>query len=577
MKIAVISDVHGNAEALQTVLGKIKRRRVSRIYCLGDSIGYLPQADKVLEIIRKRKIKTLKGNFEKALVSRKHLKSRIADKSLSWSKEQLSAENRELIKTFPEEFKFGFNNLKFLMVHGSPWDKTEGRVYPDSDLKRFMRLSYDVFLMGNTHIPFQSEVRGKHIVNVGSAGFSRDGDPRLTVAFIEISKEAKVSIELNRFVYNPDITAELVEEFKFPRKVLNYLYFGSNSRKVADWRKEGIDFEVIYRLLPKKIFRVKKTKYGLIVENNKDKDFCAVIHASKGKVEVQASEKTDKKLLTALKSLIDEKTEGVEKRVPNFEVKHQLQYTLKHPLRLFKAYEYLSVYREQIKRLFEISAFDFVKTLSGIGRNHYQIFLDDLTTDNEFFFELKLLAEKHDPGAFSYSDYQYWNNLYYVMLRALEPEIVVETGVERGVSSAFALKALRDNRKGRLHSIDLPPYDNRTARESRVTKLPKGQDSGWIIPLSLRNRWELYKGKSEDLLPGLLQQLGKIDVFLHDSLHTYEHMLWEYKTAWKNIKKGGLLLSDNVDWDTAGSVFTDFAAEVNKKYVYKYGFGGIRK
>lgn len=135
----------------------------------------------------------------------------------------------------------------------------------------------------------------------------------------------------------------------------------------------------------------------------------------------------------------------------------------------------------------------------------------------------------------------------YVLTRAITPSIVVETGVSSGASSTFILRALHDNGHGRLFSVDLPP-DN----------LPNGQTSGWIVPESLRSRWVLKIGDSKELLGPLLMQLGAIDCFMHDSLHTYEHMLWEFRTAWKYLRRGGLFLSHDVG---ASEAFFDFMEE----------------
>ena len=91
---------------------------------------------------------------------------------------------------------------------------------------------------------------------------------------------------------------------------------------------------------------------------------------------------------------------------------------------------------------------------------------------------------------------------------------MVETGVADGATSAYILQALEDNGRGHLHSIDLPSE-----------RLPPGAAPGWIVDASLRHRWTLRIGASGQLLEPLLSELDSIDVFLHDSLHTYDNML----------------------------------------------------
>ena len=126
--------------------------------------------------------------------------------------------------------------------------------------------------------------------------------------------------------------------------------------------------------------------------------------------------------------------------------------------------------------------------------------------------------------------------------------------------------ALEDNRKGKLYSIDLPSE-----------RLPPGKAPGWIVSDDLRHRWDLRIGGSEDSLEPLLKELDRIDCFLHDSLHTYEHMIFEFRTAWPYLCPGGLFLSHDVGRNAA---FFDFAKEVGMQWwdwrAYNV-LGGFRK
>ena len=156
---------------------------------------------------------------------------------------------------------------------------------------------------------------------------------------------------------------------------------------------------------------------------------------------------------------------------------------------------------------------------------------------------------------------------FYVMLRMLTPEIVVETGVASGVSTAFILKALEDNNQGTLYSIDYPWREL-----DEEFPFPEGKEPGFVIPEYLRRRWILKVGKSKDILPNLLNELGRVDVFLHDSEHTYENMMFEYSTAWGYLSRGGLLLSHDTDWNSA---FSDFHKKAGGKSFALYFRGGV--
>ena len=133
--------------------------------------------------------------------------------------------------------------------------------------------------------------------------------------------------------------------------------------------------------------------------------------------------------------------------------------------------------------------------------------------------------------------------LNYLSCRLLEPDTVVETGVAYGVSSAYILKALDENGRGLLHSVDLPP-------------LGKQYESYWgvAVPDGLQDRWRLHRGSSRRTLPGLLHKTGPVDLFVHDSLHTRRNMGREFEAIWPYLRTGGVLLADDVERNRA---FTD--------------------
>ena len=136
----------------------------------------------------------------------------------------------------------------------------------------------------------------------------------------------------------------------------------------------------------------------------------------------------------------------------------------------------------------------------------------------------------------------------YVTVRAVKPGVIVETGVASGLSSAHILRALAANGTGTLHSIDLP-----NVQQGSV--LPEGRTSGWIVPDSLRGRWQLHIGDTRELLPDLLGTLGRVDIFLHDSDHSYEAMSFEFEQAFPRLEYGGLLMSDDTHLHTARDDF----------------------
>lgn len=162
----------------------------------------------------------------------------------------------------------------------------------------------------------------------------------------------------------------------------------------------------------------------------------------------------------------------------------------------------------------------------------------------------------------------------YTIVRAIRPEHVIETGVSCGVSSAHLLLALRRNRRGTLHSIDFPTRQRGAElgrRESPVA-LPPGRTSGWAIPADLRRRWDLRVGRSERLLPELVDELSSIGLFLHDSLHTSAHLAFELETVRPKLRSGAVVLADNTAW--TGRAFPRFARRVGAR-MHRRGSGDL--
>jgi predicted O-methyltransferase YrrM len=206
----------------------------------------------------------------------------------------------------------------------------------------------------------------------------------------------------------------------------------------------------------------------------------------------------------------------------------------------------------------------FVKSLTKAGDAEIQHYISEILSDKRFH---STIARKGDDGSgkkpFSLkilaSDTSSCLALY-TLCRVLKPTVVVETGVASGVSSSYILRALDNNDHGKLFSIDVPWYTvthnwkaDFTDEDIKIHPIEK--QSGWIIPKSLKGRWELLMGRTSDRLSDLLNKVGSVDVFFHDSEHSYENMSWEFRTLWPSLRKGGILIAHNIDVNDA---FPDF-------------------
>ena len=195
-----------------------------------------------------------------------------------------------------------------------------------------------------------------------------------------------------------------------------------------------------------------------------------------------------------------------------------------------------------------------------------------LGSDLQAFFEkIKKFefSSKQKPYPVDYSMLENSRLFLYALCRLVKPKIIVETGVAYGLGTSYILQALYENKSGILYSIDseFRPWES----ESMI---------GSAIPDKLKTRWKFVKGSSTEKLKDLLESVGKIDIFLHDSMHTYKNMIFEFESAWPYIKNNGFLLSDDI---LENNSFLEFYTSKNLKPILlssldpKHIFGILKK
>ncbi|MGI0079100.1 MAG: O-methyltransferase [Nitrososphaerales archaeon] len=136
----------------------------------------------------------------------------------------------------------------------------------------------------------------------------------------------------------------------------------------------------------------------------------------------------------------------------------------------------------------------------------------------------------------------------YALARLVKPEHIVEIGVSAGLSSAYFLRALERNQHGKLHSIDLPEKQvgsEFSGRKQACWALPPGKSSGWAVPEGLGRNWDLRLGRSGDLLPALIGELGSVDIFLYDVPYTFKSAVADFQTVDSKLRAGSIVLADN--------------------------------
>jgi hypothetical protein len=166
---------------------------------------------------------------------------------------------------------------------------------------------------------------------------------------------------------------------------------------------------------------------------------------------------------------------------------------------------------------------------------------------SEVVRELKVKGVEAGPQSFGS-----WNDgdagfvrAIWCLTRHLKPKNVVETGVAHGVTSRFVLEALARNKAGHLWSIDLPPIER--FWQSQI---------GVAVGHRHADRWSYIKGSSRLRLPKLLSQLGQIELFIHDSMHSEHNVRFELDRAWAALRPGDALVVDDIDANWGFRSFT---------------------
>jgi len=173
VKLGFLSDAHGNREAFDLGILVLRSRGAETIYFLGDAVGYMP-GDAVLDAIREAETIPILGNHDAALLAREIDPDREDVIRLQQTLQTASAANLEFVASWPDHRVIESPSGTILLVHGSPANRLDGYIYPDTDLKPISDLGAHYVFLGHTHRPFVR--RGEHatFVNVGSCGLPRD-------------------------------------------------------------------------------------------------------------------------------------------------------------------------------------------------------------------------------------------------------------------------------------------------------------------------------------------------------------------------------------------------------------------
>ncbi len=241
MKYAIISDIHGNLEALESVLAELEKRSVDSILCLGDVVGYGPNPNECLELIKEKAEVTLAGNHDYAPLGKLDLSyfNPWARNAIEWTRERLTDVSIEFLLGLPLKQEID----GFTIVHSTPSEPQKWNyiISIEDAQKYFPQFSNQVCFIGHSHVPIiivlteegecrfvqdnplQISENRRYIINVGSVGQPRDLNPK---ASFGIYDESAMLYEHVRVDYDIPETQRKIRKAALPEFLAERLELG---------------------------------------------------------------------------------------------------------------------------------------------------------------------------------------------------------------------------------------------------------------------------------------------------------------------------------------------------------------
>jgi putative phosphoesterase len=220
MRVLLLADIHANWPALQAI-----NEPHDVCLCLGDLVDYGLEPAPCLDWVRRHAQHTVRGNHDHGVAQDVVVTAQSGFKYLTsvtrpLTRQLLSAADRRYLGDLPISKMVTIDHMRVLLVHATPRDPLDEYVPPDAEqwAKRLEHVDADVICVGHTHLPFVLEVNGKLVINPGSAGLPRDGNPKAAYAVLEGRR-----VELKRIEYPVEDTINVIQQSSLPDVAKKFL------------------------------------------------------------------------------------------------------------------------------------------------------------------------------------------------------------------------------------------------------------------------------------------------------------------------------------------------------------------
>ena len=232
VRVAVLSDIHGNLQALQKVISDADQRSVNVFLNAGDSIGYGASPNEVVELICQRNILSVVGNYDLEVLEDKNNPNGEKQLAFKYAKKTLSRGCRSLLGALPRTLRLQAADKKLIVTHGSPQSINE-HIYQNTSEQRLKTLAEgvdaEVVVIGNSHEQFMRVVNGVYFINPGSVGRPGDGNPQAAYAILDFNP---FRAQLIRLDYPVEAAAQALRKKGLPESFPQMLLRGRSIEDV---------------------------------------------------------------------------------------------------------------------------------------------------------------------------------------------------------------------------------------------------------------------------------------------------------------------------------------------------------
>jgi len=241
MKVALFSDIHANIFAFEAMLKDMDSQKPDAVYCLGDLVGYHIYPNEVIDEIRRRGIATLKGNHDEKVENIITTPESLSEQGKKYAYHLIREDNRKYLKMLPAhirlEYKLNSERLNLVFAHGSTRSIDE-YILIDTDadyvLEMLKETVADILFIGHSHKPYHriletTDGRFKHVINLGSVGKPKDGNPKGCYVILHLNTESatanksSIEIEFRRVEYDVEASAKAIENSLLPKEFADAL------------------------------------------------------------------------------------------------------------------------------------------------------------------------------------------------------------------------------------------------------------------------------------------------------------------------------------------------------------------